>query len=46
MGAGLYMWYQARFDPCAYGCVLAEVAREGGIDIYEYSLVTDIQEGK
>ncbi|MFQ7537912.1 MAG: NAD(P)/FAD-dependent oxidoreductase [Clostridium sp.] len=38
------MQYQARFDPYAYGCALAEIAREGGIDIYEHSPVTDMQE--
>ena len=44
MEAGLRMQYQARFDPYAYGCALAEIAREGGIDIYEHSPVTDMQE--
>ncbi|MCG4877776.1 FAD-binding oxidoreductase, partial [Eggerthella lenta] len=44
MEAGLRMQYQARFDPYAYGCALASIANEGGIDIYEHSPVTDMQE--
>lgn len=42
--AGLRMQYQARFDPYAYGCALANIASDQGVSIYEHSAVKDMQE--